>query len=130
MKFKVAFCFLGTLILSSLVSSGGRGEAGPPTSSPGEPVEFQRAKFSRAMTDGMRRMDGEMMGAPATGGPDHDFSAMMIPHHQGAVDMAKAVIPYGRDPAGAQSKRRFLLITEVGRTAPEIVEIKDSSLGP
>src|SRR5262249_52456154 len=31
--------------------------------------------------------------------PDHDFAAMMIPHHQGAVDMAKAVLLHGKDPA-------------------------------
>src|SRR5262249_8235977 len=40
----------------------------------------------------------DMMAAPMTGDPDHDFSAMMIPHHQGAVDMAKAVLLYGKDP--------------------------------
>ncbi len=33
-----------------------------------------------------------------TGDPDHDFSAMMIPHHQGAIDMAKAVLLHGKDP--------------------------------
>ena len=33
-----------------------------------------------------------------TGDPDHDFSAMMIPHHAGAIDMAKAVLLHGKDP--------------------------------
>jgi len=33
-----------------------------------------------------------------TGDPDHDFAAMMIPHHQGAIDMAKAELLYGRNP--------------------------------
>src|SRR6516164_1375178 len=32
-----------------------------------------------------RRHDG----AKSTGNPDRDFAAMMIPHHQGAIDMAK-----------------------------------------
>ena len=40
-----------------------------------------------------------MMAAPMTGNPDHDFSAMMIPHHQGAIDMAKAFLLHGKDPA-------------------------------
>ena len=37
-------------------------------------------------------MAAQMMGAAMTGDPDHDFSAMMIPYHEGAIDMAKAVL--------------------------------------
>jgi uncharacterized protein (DUF305 family) len=33
-----------------------------------------------------------------TGDVDHDFAAMMIPHHQGAIDMAKLELIYGHDP--------------------------------
>ena len=33
-----------------------------------------------------------------TGDADHDFAAMMLPHHQGAVDMAKAELLYGTNP--------------------------------
>ena len=43
-------------------------------------------------------MDQGMKNAPMTGDPDHDFAAMMIPPHQGAVDMAKAELIYGKDP--------------------------------
>ena len=46
----------------------------------------------------MAKMDKAMMAAPMTGDPDHDFAAMMIPHHQGAVDMAKVVLLHGKDP--------------------------------
>jgi uncharacterized protein (DUF305 family) len=32
------------------------------------------------------------------GNPDHDFAAMMIPHHQGGIDMAKLELQCGKDP--------------------------------
>jgi copper chaperone CopZ len=33
-----------------------------------------------------------------TNDADRDFVALMIPHHQGAIDMAKTVLKYGKDP--------------------------------
>jgi uncharacterized protein (DUF305 family) len=48
--------------------------------------------------DAMHIMSDGMSRAPMTGDPDHDFAAMMIPHHQGAVDMAKAELLYGSNP--------------------------------
>jgi uncharacterized protein (DUF305 family) len=54
--------------------------------------------FHQLMNDAMTLMDRGMKNAPMTGDLDHDFAAMMIPHHQGAVDMAKAELIYGKDP--------------------------------
>jgi len=44
----------------------------------------------------MNRMMAEMTIKP-TGDVDRDFVAMMVPHHQGAIDMAQAVLRYGRN---------------------------------
>ncbi len=38
------------------------------------------------------------MDVPLMGPPDADFLRTMIPHHQGAIDMARVVIKYGKDP--------------------------------
>lgn len=40
----------------------------------------------------------QAMHVPPSNDPDRDFLAMMIPHHQGAVDMARLVLVHGRDP--------------------------------
>ncbi len=52
--------------------------------------------FQSLMNEAMRRMDSGMAVEP-TGDPDRDFARMMIPHHQGAVDMALAELRYGKD---------------------------------
>ena len=53
--------------------------------------------FDAQMGRAMELMDRDMMVAPS-GNPDRDFAAMMIPHHQGAVDMARIQLQFGKDP--------------------------------
>jgi len=57
------------------------------------------ASFEQEMIESMSKMDQDMAAAPMTGDPNHDFSAMMIPHHQGAIDMAKTFLLHGQDAA-------------------------------
>lgn len=46
---------------------------------------------------GMERMHADM-GVALTGDADVDFVRGMIPHHQGAIDMARVVLEHGADP--------------------------------
>ena len=44
----------------------------------------------------MSNMSRNML-VKSTGDVDRDFVAMMIPHHQGAIDMARAELKYGHN---------------------------------
>jgi len=50
----------------------------------------------------MARMMQDMHGPGYVVNADIDFLAMMIPHHAGAVDVARLVLQHGRDPATRQ----------------------------
>lgn len=50
----------------------------------------------------MAKMMQDMHGPGYVGHADIDFLVMMIPHHAGAVDMARLVLQHGRDPATRQ----------------------------
>lgn len=52
--------------------------------------------FAAAMDGAMARMHHAMM-VGYTGDADHDFAAMMIPHHKGAIEMAEIELRYGKD---------------------------------
>jgi hypothetical protein len=54
------------------------------------------ASFMSENESAMSEMMTDMMVKP-TGDIDRDFVAMMVPHHQGAVDMAQAELKYGHN---------------------------------
>jgi uncharacterized protein (DUF305 family) len=58
---------------------------------------IEAGSFMALMTQAMERMHKDMSIVPS-GDPDRDFAAMMIPHHQGAVDMAKVELQFGKNP--------------------------------
>ena len=54
--------------------------------------------FAALMDDAMAAMDDGMKRAPMNGVAEHDFITMMIPHHQGAINMAEALLLSTADP--------------------------------
>lgn len=54
--------------------------------------------FTEAYVEAMNEMHGPMMEGVMAEDPDVAFVRGMIPHHQGAIDMAKIVLQYGDDP--------------------------------
>lgn len=60
-------------------------------------VLAQDMGYEKAMMDAHKKMMDHMAMKPS-GDPDKDFVMMMIPHHQGAVDMAEIELKYGKDP--------------------------------
>ncbi|WP_177204794.1 DUF305 domain-containing protein [Hymenobacter arizonensis] len=66
----------------------------------GAPSNYKPTDANDPFTSKMKSsMDVMMKDMPKpTGNTDQDFAMLMIPHHQSAVEMAKAQIAHGRDP--------------------------------
>jgi uncharacterized protein (DUF305 family) len=60
-----------------------------------------------AYKDAMTKMMGGM-DAPYADNADQDFVTHMMPHHQGAIDMAEIELKYGRDPRLKQLAARII----------------------
>lgn len=67
--------------------------------------------YMQSMQTMMKNMD-----VKPTGNPDKNFVSMMMPHHQGAIDMAKVEVKYGKDP--------MLL-----KMAAEIIKAQETEIG-
>jgi hypothetical protein len=56
-----------------------------------------------------------------TGDVDRDFVAMMVPHHQGAVDMANAELKYGHNEQLRRGAREI-----VASQQPEVIVMRNA----
>lgn len=69
---------------------------------------------TKAFEDANARMHKDMA-ITFSGNADVDFARGMIPHHQGAIDMAKIELQYGKDP-------------ELKKLAEDIIKTQESEI--
>jgi len=94
--YRFVLCILMLSVVPVLAQHAGHeGTSAAPTASRAEPAS---ARFAREMSAGMNKMMADMHAPEYSGNADIDFLAMMVPHHQGAVEMARLVLIHGRDP--------------------------------
>lgn len=83
-------------------------------------------EFTHAMHAGMQKMMHDMHASPRSGNPDIDFLEMMIPHHAGAVEMARLILIQGRDPLVRQLAEEIIAgqTTEIAAMSARLVRLR------
>lgn len=81
------------------------------TTSPMMPMASDTSGEASASSKAFKAADDKMMREmdhPMTGNTDQDFVAGMLPHHSGAVAMARAELEYGKDPEMRRLAKRII----------------------
>ncbi|UOQ69964.1 DUF305 domain-containing protein [Hymenobacter cellulosilyticus] len=86
----------------------------PANYKPTDPADPFTSKMKTSM-DGMMTNMGQ-----ASGNVDQDYANLMVPHHQSAVDMARAEVAHGRDAKLKQMAQQMIAAQE-----KEIQQFKD-----
>lgn len=103
---------IGTAAFAQHAGHGGHSNnAGHAGHSSPAAAENDATKAFRAANDKMHKD----MDIAFTGDADADFARGMIPHHAGAVEMAKIVLKYGKDP-------------ELRKLAEEVVRTQEAEI--
>ena len=91
--------------------------AAPATQHTSHPQEGMPADapYWEGLMDSMARMHAAMSSTGPSADPDRDFVALMLPHHQAAIDMARIELTFGKDP-------------QLRRLAQEIVTDQESEI--
>lgn len=98
MRIRSALAFGALLVVPmfALAQMGGGMDMGAGAPGPMMPPGDQTPATTAMMAAHETMMTG--MHVQLTGNIDRDFVLMMIPHHQGAIDMARVELDYGTDP--------------------------------
>src|SRR5215475_1757886 len=91
------------------------------------------------LTDSVTAMSKMMvdMGIEPSGDVDRDFVAMMVPHHQGAIDMAQAELRYGHNETLRRMAQEIIVTQQqeiaamrlaLGQPLPPSVPLPDQTL--
>lgn len=99
----VALAVVAIPLAASAQQHDGHSMKSTATTDAGKAFEAVNAKMHKDMTMAF------------TGNADVDFARGMIPHHQGAIDMAKVVLKYGKDP-------------EIRKLAEDVIKAQDSEI--
>lgn len=78
------------------------------------PADAKAAPSTKAFEAANAKMHKDMAIA-YSGNPDVDFVRSMIPHHQGAIDMAKIQLEHGKDP-------------EIRKLAEEVIRAQEGEI--
>jgi uncharacterized protein (DUF305 family) len=82
----------------------------------GAPATAAEAPYL-AQTDAAMAKMMAGMGVKPSGDVDRDFVDMMVPHHQGAIDMAEAVLRYGHNEAIRRMAQEIIVTQQEEITA-------------
>lgn len=92
----------------------GRMQDMPMMSGGAMPAQGAPSEMGRDLMAAMKKMNPPMMMGMAAQDPDVAFLCSMIPHHQGAIDMARAALKHTKDEAVRRAAEKTIRENEDG----------------